>query len=112
IREEFRPQPQPRAWTRAGAAEIREARWHELLDRALGAVDISRARAQTEAKSAPWKLAIAAWMKQRSQVRNGWLCAQLNLGTPAAFSRNLTEFRRTLQPGDPVWKQLTSISET
>jgi hypothetical protein len=34
----------------------------------------------------------------------------LHLGSPAAFSRNITTFRRQLTPSDKLWKTLTSIS--
>jgi len=66
--------------------------------------------AQAAPKSAAWKVAVAAWMKQRTQANNSWLSAQLGLGAPAAFSRNLTSFRRTLAVNDKLWQRLISIS--
>src|SRR5271165_2056061 len=63
-------------------------------------------------KSADWKLAVAAWIKSRTQASNRWLTEHLDLGTPAALSRNLTTYRRRRQSQDPAWKRLISISAT
>ena len=57
-------------------------------------------------------LAVAAWMKVRTQASNGWLCERLHLGAPAAFSRNLTDFRRQLQPREKLWRALASLPAT
>ena len=99
-----------RAWTKEGAKELREAQWTEILQRGLAAANKSTEEAAAEPKSAPWKLSVAAWMKTRTQVGNTWLSQRLHLGTPAAFSRNLTTYRRQLAPSDKLWKTLISIS--
>lgn len=99
-----------RAWTREGAAELRQARWAKLLDQGMAAIGRTPEMARQAPKSAAWKLAVAAWMKSRTQVNNGWLSERLHLGAPAAFSRNLTSYRRGLRPADRLWKSLTSIS--
>ena len=101
-----------RAWTSEGARELRAAEWEELLQRGLAAIGKSSGAAGTEPKSAAWKIAVAAWMKTRSQAGNRWLSERLHLGVPAAFSRNLTTFRRQLDPADKLWKRLISISAT
>jgi REP element-mobilizing transposase RayT len=99
-----------RAWTQEGALELRQAQWEERLQQGLAAVGKTLEQARQEPKSAAWKLAVAAWMKACTQANNGWLSARLHLGTPAAFSRNLTTYRRQLTPSDRLWKTLTSIS--
>lgn len=101
-----------RAWTREGAKELREARWTEQLERGLSAVGKTLGQAAAEPKSAGWKLAVAAWMKSRTQAGNAWLSQRLQLGAPAAFSRNLTAYRRALTPADKLWKHLASIPAT
>ena len=98
-----------RAWASEGARELREAQWTAALQTALRRVGRNRAEAGRERRSATWKLAVAAWMKSRTQVSNGWLSEQLALGKPAAFSRNLTHYRRHLQPADKLWLKLASI---
>ena len=93
-----------------GAKEVRETQWSAALGRALEALRRTPADTLSSRKSAEWKLAIAAWMKTRTQASNRWLTENLHLGTPAALSRNLTHDRRHGQSLDPAWKQLTSIS--
>jgi len=88
---------------------MREARWPEALMIGLRAAGRTLDEAQAAPKSAAWKLAVAAWMKQRTQANNSWLSAQLGLGAPAAFSRNLTSFCRNLAAKDKLWQRLTSI---
>lgn len=99
-----------RAWTREGARELREGHWSRMLQHGLAAAGKTIEQSRQERKSAGWKLTVAAWMKQRTQASNGWLSERLHLGTPAAFSRNLTTFRRQVQPADKLWKALISIS--
>jgi putative transposase len=101
-----------RAWESVGAREMRGLQWSSSLDRILIVAGRNRAEFAPALKSAPWKLAIAAWMKSRTQASNGWLCLTLHLGTPAAFSRNLTSYRRLIQPTDKLWERLISSSET
>ncbi len=100
---------QARVWASDGARELRAARWEAALARALLAAGQCLEAAAAARKSAPWKLAVAAWMKSRTQASNGWLSERLTLGKPAAFSRNLTHYRRHLQPTDKLWKRLISI---
>ena len=101
-----------RAWETGGAKEIRAIQWSNELGRALTALRHAPADTLSSPKSADWKLAIAAWLKTRTQVSNRWLTDNVHLGTPAALSRNLTHYRRHIQSRDPAWKRLTSISAT
>ena len=110
LRTEHAMAANARAWTQEGAKELREAQWAECLQRGLAAVGKTVEEAAIAPKSADWKLAVATWMKTRTQAGNGWLSQHLLLGAPAAFSRNLTTYRRQLKPTDKLWKALTSIS--
>jgi REP element-mobilizing transposase RayT len=101
-----------RAWENVGAKEVREIQWSTALDKALKALQRTSVEARKSRKSAEWKLAVAAWMKSRPQASNRWLTDHLDLGAPAALSRNLTNYRRRLQSQDPAWKRLISISAT
>lgn len=112
LRADYALAPDCRAWTQEGAREIKQAQWTELLQLGLVTVGKTSGQALSEPKSADWKLAVAAWMKTRTQVANAWLSQQLHLGTPAAFSRNLTTYRRLRASSDKLWKLLTSISAT
>lgn len=83
-----------RAWERSGVQEIRELAWQKALSRALQArrktiADLAGAR-----KSATWKVALAAQLKQTTQARNAWLAEHLHMGRAEAVSSHVTKHRR------------------
>jgi putative transposase len=87
--------------------EVRELKWREALDRALAVVGKTSREIASAAKSAPWKLAVACWLKAHTHASNHWLSQHLNLGHRASVSSNLTRYRRRVQPTDPLWQRLT-----
>jgi REP element-mobilizing transposase RayT len=96
-----------RAWESVGAKEIREAQWRELLERGLRHLGKRSEDIEGDRKSAPWKVALAAWLKQRCQVSNRWLCEQLCMGTPVGVSHHVGLVRRQpLHPAAPILKEL------
>ncbi len=97
-----------RAWELTGAKEIREMQWMTTLATLLRLAGWDHSRIWALSKSAPEKLAIAAFMKTRTQASNHWLSKCLNLGHSRAFSHNLTQYRRHRQSTDPLWRRLTS----
>ncbi|HRJ46877.1 MAG TPA: transposase [Opitutaceae bacterium] len=97
-----------RAWADEGAQEIRAAVWQEQLARCLRELDKGPADITGGRKSAPWKVAIAAHLKQKSQVTNRWLCEQLQMGTPVSVSQHVGQARR--QPG-PARQLLKTLNE-
>jgi REP element-mobilizing transposase RayT len=101
-----------RAWGQSGANEVRIAHWQTALNLALKTLNRSAKDASAARKSAPWKLAIAVWMKTHTQASNGWLSQNLILGAPKAFSHNLTTFRRNAISSDPSWRTLSALSVT
>jgi hypothetical protein len=101
-----------RAWETAGAREIHELKWAYLLGIALRALQKKPEDLITSRKSAPWKLAIASWLKARSQASNPWLAQQLRLGARTGASRNIARYRAKLPYSDSDWKKLTAISST
>ncbi len=105
-------QPDCRAWETAGAEEIRAQQCRAALERALAIVERTPANVEATSKSASWKLAIAAWLKESTEARTKWIAQALALGAPSAVSRNLATYRRRVQPTDPIWRKLTSLSST
>ena len=101
-----------RALEVVGAREVSELRWKATLEFALRTIGKTEADLRASAKSAPWKIAVAAWLKTRTDVSNGWAASALNLGAPAAASRNLTTFRHSNPERNRWWMALTSISAT
>lgn len=94
------------------AARLPASARHSLKDLKPDPLLGSLEQAGVEPKSAGWKLAVAAWMKTLTQAGNAWLSQRLHLGAPAAFSRNLTGYRRQPRSTDKLWGMLTSISAT
>jgi putative transposase len=84
-----------RAWESTGAREIRETHWREALQRCLRVLRKTPDDARRDRKSAPWKVAVAAHLRQATQASNGWLGRQLVMGSPAAVSQYVSRFRRT-----------------
>jgi len=101
-----------RAWATPGAQEIRALKWSAALQQGLQILGKNAADLLSDRKSAPWKIALAVWLKGQSLATNRWLCQTLNLGIPSALSRNAANYRSRLQQADPLWKRLTAISLT
>ncbi|MEO6874708.1 MAG: hypothetical protein ABI222_07790 [Opitutaceae bacterium] len=97
----------PRAWDVQGAREVRELRWREALNGALDVLGKTSREIAADAKSAPWKLAVACWFKDNTEAPNLWLSQHLNLGHRACLTSNLTRYRRRIQPNDPLCRRLT-----
>ena len=60
-----------RAWAMGGAREVRRERCEGPVRAALGVVGQSQADLAAEPKGVPWKVAVAAWLKQNSEASNG-----------------------------------------
>ena len=76
----------------------RSDRQTDALAAGLAALGKSRADAAAERKSAPWKVALAAKLKQTTQADNRWLAEHLHMGTPVAVSHHTGRLRRGLLP--------------
>jgi putative transposase len=101
-----------RAWESIGAKEMRERSWSVALGRILRIARLNQPELVQRPKSDRTKLAVAAWLKSHTEASNRWLCTELHLGTPDAFSHNLTLYRRNTQPTDRLWRLLSSLSVT
>ena len=97
-----------RALELCGKLEVSEMRWSAALAQGLVALHKSNTDALADPKSSSWKLALAAWLKGRTDVSNTWLATHLHLGTPGAFAHNLTCFRRAEPLKNPWWRMLVS----
>ena len=53
-------------------------------------------------------MALAAWLKQGSQVSNRWLCENLQMGTPVGVSHHVGLARR--QPDHPAKRPLEELT--
>lgn len=90
---EFKRMHQADDWGGKSMTEINQHEWQRLFDKALHVLSRSVESARTETKSAPWKIAMATWLKQRTGVSNRWLTDRLAMGPPDAVSRYVGECR-------------------
>jgi putative transposase len=73
--------------------EARELLWAAALKQALAKLGKKPSHADSDIKSAPWKVAIAAHLKATTTGTNPWLAAQLRMGAPEGVSRYVSELR-------------------
>jgi hypothetical protein len=100
-----------RAWEKSGVREMREARWADALAAGLRALGKSNAEIAAGRKSAPWKVALAATLKQTTQADNRWLAEHLHMGTPVAVSHHTGRLRRGLHPAaEKLRKSLRTLN--
>ena len=71
--------------------EARELAWESGLAAELRCLGKDDEAIQSEAKAAPWKVAIAGLMKAKHNSTNGWLARHLRMGVDAGVSRYVAE---------------------
>ena len=96
-----------RAWESGGKREIRQLRWAKTLAACLNALGKTPSAIAKDPKSSPWKIAVAAYLKQTTQASNGWLADQLVMGGDVAVSHYTATLRRS--PG-PAQKHLSILT--
>jgi len=74
---------------RLAASNRRE--WETRLEAGARALQRQLSEAAAEPKSAPWKVALAAWLKRHTSATNRWLTERLHMGPPDAVSRYVGE---------------------
>jgi len=88
-----------RAWESSSAREIQEQAWADALSSALRRLGKTPADLAADRKSAPWKVALAAHLKQTTQARNAWLAEHLHMGRPEAVASHTSKHRRNAAKG-------------
>ncbi|HEX2862700.1 MAG TPA: transposase, partial [Lacunisphaera sp.] len=76
-----------RAWESQGVREVREAQWQAVLDGLR--LQVPAVEQRNQRKSAPWKVQLAAQMKSLTDATNGWLAAQLDMGSGFYVSKHV-----------------------
>lgn len=84
-----------RAWESQGVREVREAQWQAVLDGLR--VQIPAEQRQNQRKSAPWKVQLATQMKTLTDASNGWLAAQLDMGSGFYVSKHIGLARKEVK---------------
>ncbi len=109
VLEDFRKMERASDWGGGEVTELNRLHWRDRLERGSRAAGRSLAQVADAAKSAPWKIALAAWIKAGSSVSNGWLSEQLHMGPPDAVSRYVGELKRGLRPeAKSIFDQITT----
>jgi len=91
VAKDFKDKEQAADWGGEEVAELNRLHWRERLERGAAAIGASLLGAAAESKSAPWKIALAAWLKRGSSVPNRWISEHLHMGPPDAVSRYVGE---------------------
>jgi REP element-mobilizing transposase RayT len=87
-----------RAWEHGGADEIRADRGEDVLKRALRILRRTEEEFIQPPKSARWKVALAAFVKERTPVSNRWVAERMGFGRAAYASRLVSVMRRQQNP--------------
>ena len=90
----LKDEKQMSAAIKLGSNEAREARelaWELRLNACLRHLKKTQKDIAGDAKSAPWKVAIATHLKTTMLCRNGWIGETLSMGTESGVSRLTTQ---------------------
>jgi len=85
-----------------------ELRWEMLLEKGLSAIGKDTKSISEDLKSADWKVTLACLLKLKTSATNVWITQQLNMGTPDAVSRYVSEFRTSGGDQKMPFKELTT----
>ncbi|MDB6167874.1 MAG: hypothetical protein JWM88_738 [Verrucomicrobia bacterium] len=94
ILAEFKRMAAAKDWGGSEVRELNRLEWGRLLADAMAHFGQGAGDTLGQPKAAPWKIAIATWLKSRTSVNNRWLAEQLHLGGPDAVSRYVGECQR------------------
>ena len=75
-------------------AEIKAARCESTLAELLARAGKTEAEAKDDFKGAPWKIALAAALREKSPASNRWIARRLHMGAPSSVSQYLSAARR------------------
>jgi putative transposase len=90
-REDYGRRQAAGEWGGAQLAASNRREWEARLEAGARALRRPLAAAASEPKSAPWKVALAAWLKRHTSATNRWLTERLHMGPPDAVSRYVGE---------------------
>lgn len=86
-----------RAWESRGAQEIREQAWEALFQQTLKTLGRRESELRVGPKSAPWKVAVATYLKERTQASNPWLAQRLGIQRSGYVSRLVSVARQAAE---------------
>jgi hypothetical protein len=99
-----------RAWEAVGAKEVRQLQWSAALVKALTLLGKDARDCLGDSKSAPWKIATAAFLKSHTLASNRWLAEHLCMGSPIALSHYVGHLRRHGGEATPLLSRLSKLA--
>lgn len=98
LAEEFKQTKLSPEMTREESQALTEAQWNTTLRDLARQHGVNLSRATADAKSAPWKLELAARMRESTTAGHRWLCQTLCMGTPSSLRRMLCQRAQKAKP--------------
>lgn len=83
---------------RENVKELNRQEWTRQFDDAMARLRKTSADAKKDQKAAAWKLAIVLHLRRGTSVGNRWLAERLDMGSPDAVSRYVSDSRKGLRP--------------
>ncbi|HEU5077668.1 MAG TPA: transposase [Opitutaceae bacterium] len=96
-----------RAWDSVGAREVRQGRWRQALAEALKRIP-EKSR-ESKMKSAPWKVAVAAHLRETTDVSNSWLAEQLDMGSGIYVSKHIGLLKKHAGQATELKKRIVKV---
>jgi len=94
-----------RAWDSTGLREVKNLHWQKALASAVKQVPEKAGMA----KSAAWKIAVAAHLKATADVPNAWLAEKLEMGSGFYVNKHVGHLRKN--PDHPAHRVLKQIQK-
>ncbi len=90
--------------------EAKERLWEDTLETCLKELKKGKRDIESAPKSAPWKIAVCAFLRQGFRCQSLWVSERLNMGTEAGVSRGLRRLREGASP--EAAKALSKLKST
>lgn len=107
---ELKKDPAVLTLQREDLANYNKARWEAGLLKCLSRLGKNKEDAESDKRSADWKLAVAAKLKRETSVTNAWLTEHLNMGTARSVSAICGVYLREREGSCREAKQLKKLT--
>jgi hypothetical protein len=90
--------------------EAKELGWEHTLAKCRDAATAVSTDVRSSKKSAAWKIAVAARLKDITTARNQWLGSQLKMGPAESVSRYVSELKQGKRPDAlRIYRQIAKV---
>jgi REP element-mobilizing transposase RayT len=88
--------------------EMREPYWEGLLASGLSVLNKTAFDLKSDRKGAPWKVALARYLRESYLIPNAWLAESLDMGRPNSLSSQISRQRKFNDSDNPFWVKLNN----